>query len=83
MPFPSPGDLPNPGIEHGSPALQAHCLWSEPPGKPWATEHVVTDLWSLLAVEVVLHTLIPLQSWWLYFMRENIGIPANRPQRCW
>ena len=24
LPFPSPGDLPNPGIEHGSPALQAH-----------------------------------------------------------
>ena len=22
LPFPSPGDLPNPGIEHGSPALQ-------------------------------------------------------------
>ena len=28
LPFPSPGDLPNPGIEPGSPALQ------EPPGKP-------------------------------------------------
>ena len=31
--FPSPGDLPNPGIEPGSPALQAHSLPSEPPGK--------------------------------------------------
>ena len=34
LPFPSPGDLPNPGIEHGSPALQADSLPSEPPGKP-------------------------------------------------
>ena len=34
MPFPSPGDLPNPGIEPGSPALQADALSSEPPGKP-------------------------------------------------
>ena len=34
LPFPSPGDLPDPGIEHGSPALQAHALLSEPPGKP-------------------------------------------------
>ena len=30
---PPPGDLPNPGIEHRSPALQADSLLSEPPGK--------------------------------------------------
>ena len=35
-PFPSPGDLPNPGIKPRSPALQAESLLSEPPGKPWA-----------------------------------------------
>ena len=33
MPFPSPGDLPNPGIEPRSPTLQADALPSEPPGK--------------------------------------------------
>ena len=33
LPFPSPGDLLNPGIEPGSPALQADALPSEPPGK--------------------------------------------------
>ena len=32
MPFPSPGDLPNPGIEPESPAFQADALTSEPPG---------------------------------------------------
>ena len=32
LPFPSPGDLPNPGIEPGSPTLQADALTSEPPG---------------------------------------------------
>ncbi|KAI4549496.1 hypothetical protein MG293_001826 [Ovis ammon polii] len=31
LPFPSPGDLPNPGIEPRSPALQADALLSEPP----------------------------------------------------
>ena len=31
LPFPSPGGLPNPGIEPGSPALQADALPSEPP----------------------------------------------------
>ena len=30
LPFPSPGDLPNPRIEPGSPALQADALTSEP-----------------------------------------------------
>ena len=34
LPFPSPGDLPNPGIEPRSPALEADALTSEPPGKP-------------------------------------------------
>ena len=34
LPFPSPGDLPDPGIEPGSPALEADALPSEPPGKP-------------------------------------------------
>ena len=33
LPFPSPGDLSNPGIKPGSPALQADALPSEPPGK--------------------------------------------------
>ena len=33
LPFPSPGDLPDSGIEPGSPALEADALTSEPPGK--------------------------------------------------
>ena len=37
LPFPSPGDLPDPGIEPGSPALQADALPSEPTGKPLDT----------------------------------------------
>ena len=34
LPVPSPGDLPDPGSEPGSPALEADALTSEPPGKP-------------------------------------------------
>ena len=34
LPFLSPRDLPKPGIKHGSPALQADSLPSEPTGKP-------------------------------------------------
>ena len=33
LPFLSPGDLPNPGVESGSPALQADSSSSEPSGK--------------------------------------------------
>jgi len=33
LPFPSPGDLPDPGIDPRSPELQADTLPSEPPGK--------------------------------------------------
>ena len=34
LPFPSPGDLPNPGVEPRSPTLQVDSLTSEPPRKP-------------------------------------------------
>ena len=35
LPFPPPGDLPDPGTEPGSLVLQAHSLPSEPPGNPY------------------------------------------------
>ena len=38
LPFPSPGDLPNPGIEPGSPARQGDSLPSEPPGRTGSKE---------------------------------------------
>ena len=44
LPFPSPGDIPNPGIEPGSPALQADSLPSEPPGK-------LLELWIVFIFE--------------------------------
>ena len=34
LPFPSPRDLPDPGVEHSSPPLQKDSIPSEPPGKP-------------------------------------------------
>ena len=37
LPFPPPGDLPNPGIKPRSPALQASSLPPELPGKPFAS----------------------------------------------
>ena len=37
-PFPSPADLPDPGIKPRFPALQADGLPSQPPGKPQAKD---------------------------------------------
>ena len=43
LPFPSPGDLPDPGIEPRSPELQADSLPSEPPGMAQYRE--VSRIW--------------------------------------
>ena len=50
LPFPSPGDLPNSGIEPESPALQADALPSEPPGKPMEGEGAIIsfDFYNIL-----------------------------------
>ena len=47
LPFPSPGDLPDTGIEPGSPALQTDAFPSEPPGKP-GVEARIWHKWSYL-----------------------------------
>ena len=39
LPFPSPEDLPDPGMEPRSPALQADALPSEPLGKPFSSQY--------------------------------------------
>ena len=44
LPFPSPGDLPNLGIEPGSPTLQADALPSEPSG----ISGVINDIFFFL-----------------------------------
>ena len=41
LPFPSPGDLPHPGIIPRSPAMQADSLPTEPAGKPLYTIYIV------------------------------------------
>ena len=48
--FPCPGDLPNPGIEPRSPALEADALTSEPPGKPWLTLYKLIFFFSPLSL---------------------------------
>ena len=68
LPFPSPGDLPDPGIEPGSPTLQADALPSEPPGKP-----LKAALESILGAYVnqQREALVPSSR------EESIGIPCD------
>ena len=66
LPFPSPGDLPDPGIEPWSPTLEAGALTSEPPGKPhsnilawkipWAEEPVGYSPWGDQELDMTVHT---------------------------
>ena len=60
--FPSPGDLPNPGIELGSPALQADPLPSEPPGKPYLYRFTYSGVPYKLkhTIFILLHLLLSL-----------------------
>ena len=44
QPFPSPGDLPNPGIETRSPTLQADSLPAEPKGSSYSAKRVHNSL---------------------------------------
>ena len=47
LPFPSPGDLPDPGIKSGFPALQADSLSSQPPGKSPTLSLLILKLVSI------------------------------------
>ena len=53
LPFPSPGDLPNPGIELRSPEFQADTLTSEPPGKP-KLRKINRSIYSLYTSKVII-----------------------------
>ena len=60
--FPSLGNLPDPGIEPGSPALQADALLSELPGKlNWTDSHIwaATKYWAVVNSVFFLPSLLP------------------------
>ena len=56
LPFPSPGDLPGPGIKLRSPTLQADALLSEPPGKLKRHKIYITHTKDITTWDY----------WWLY-----------------
>ena len=70
LPFPSPGDLPKPGIEPGSPALQADALSSELPGK----------LQNLIYIDININIWIYLYNWYIYI---NINYYLHKYKYQW
>ena len=71
--FPFPGDLPNPGTEPRSPALQVDSLPSEPPGKPrnW---HTYTQFSSVLSLSHVWLFATP----WIAAHQASLSITNSR-----
>ena len=49
LPFPSPGDLPDPGIEPGSPVLKADSLPSELPRKPFLGPGILAPIFCCIS----------------------------------
>ena len=52
LPFPSPGDLPDPGIELGSPALQVDSFTAELPGKPQEGDYQGSQLFKVDCIKL-------------------------------
>ena len=69
QPFPSPGNLPNPGIEPMSPAFQVDSVPAKPPGKP--KKSTVGNL-SLLQWIFKTHSNILGLPWWLSWLRIHL-----------
>ena len=73
LPFPSPGDLPDPGIEPRSPALKADALTSEPPGKP-KIKHGTTD-WFQIGKGVYQDCILtPCFNFYAEYIMQNAGL---------
>ena len=74
LPFPSPGDLPDPGIEPRSPTLRADALPSEPPGKP-TNKDLQYSTWNSAQCHV--------EAWMGgEFLREWIHVCMTEPLHC-
>ena len=57
LPFPTLGDFPHPGMEPGSPALQADSSPSEPPGKPIS---IYLSIYMYSSLSIYIHSFLSL-----------------------
>ena len=73
LPFPSPRDLPNPGIEPSSPALAGGFFTTELPGKP--IDYV---LWTLEAIQRIFKSKFD----YIRFLPHKLSLESNSCIRC-
>ena len=64
LPFPSPGDLPDPGLKPGSPTLQADALLPEPPGNTGARGSAISACSC--------HRQLKIQKMCFFYTKESI-----------
>ena len=72
--FPSLGDLPNPGIKHGSPALQADSLLAELPRKPCDPIELLNLLSPVLSTSTILAPTFMMLLRFSSLTEMNIGL---------
>ena len=80
MPFPSPGDLPEAGIEPGSPALKVDSLPFEPQGKPYDKPRQcikIRDITLLTKFQIVKAMIFPV----IMYVCESCTIKKAEHQR--
>ena len=81
LPFPPPGDFPDPGIELRSPALQVDSLPSEPQGKTMSipSQQLWSDSGGQLTSQLNLELGVRAQPLWM--RKENKSAPSQRENR--
>ena len=80
LPFPSPGNLSNPGIEPDSPTLQADALSSEPPGKPGSYSiNQFKNLNKIYKAMVFITLSTSNRKRWLQRLRKQMKEPYDCP----
>ena len=78
LPFPSPGDLPNPGIKPWSPVLQEDSLPTEVPGKPHRCILPLThEVVHITHVQLLYVNHSPKTGLWLY--RREVAVEHGEP----
>ena len=77
--FPSPGDLPNPGLEPGSPTLQADSLLSELSGKRILQLGLSSKQWKIFQIQNQASFIL----YGINFMEDCGNLPNTRLCLCW
>ena len=83
LPFPSPGDLPDPGIEPGSPTFQADALTFEPPGKPrYASEMETIALFMSQHILDVIGGLVYIERCIITYLASPLRVSDSKEFAC-